>query len=73
MQKTNKIIYAFIDSQNLNLAIRDQGWVLDFSRFRKYLYEKHKVTRAYIFIGYHPDNKKLFLSLRERCGLCFDF
>ena len=22
--------YAFIDSQNLNLSIRDQGWVLDF-------------------------------------------
>ena len=24
--------YAFIDSQNLNLAIRDQGWTLDFKR-----------------------------------------
>jgi hypothetical protein len=29
--------FAFIDSQNVNLAIRDQGWVLDFERFRKYL------------------------------------
>ncbi len=32
--------YAFIDSQNVNLAIRDQGWVLDFARFRIYLREK---------------------------------
>jgi len=26
--------YAFIDSQNLNLGIRVQGWELDFARFR---------------------------------------
>ena len=25
--------YAFIDSQNLNLSIRDCGWQLDFKRF----------------------------------------
>ena len=29
--------YAFIDSQNLNLAIRDQGWALDFKRLRKFV------------------------------------
>ncbi len=34
--KTEDNNYAFIDSQNLNLSIRDQGWVLDFRRFRKY-------------------------------------
>jgi uncharacterized LabA/DUF88 family protein len=33
-QKTNKNNYAFIDGQNLNLAIRDSGWKLDFKRFR---------------------------------------
>ena len=26
MSKTKENNYAFIDSQNLNLAIRDQGW-----------------------------------------------
>ncbi len=25
--------YAFIDSQNVNLGIKDQGWTLDFARF----------------------------------------
>ena len=41
MEKNN---YAFIDSQNLNLAIRDLGWILDFKKFRVYLKEKYQVT-----------------------------
>ena len=28
-----KSIYVFIDSNNLNLAIKDCGWELDFARF----------------------------------------
>jgi len=43
--------YAFIDSQNLNLAIREQGWLLDFKRFRVYLAEKYAVNKAFLFIG----------------------
>ena len=27
--------FAFIDSQNLNLSIRNQGWLLDYKKFRK--------------------------------------
>jgi hypothetical protein len=44
--------YAFIDSQNLNLSIRNLGWKLDFRRFRVYLTEKFNVLRAYLFVGY---------------------
>lgn len=29
--------FAFIDSQNINLSIRDQGWVLDFAQLRNNL------------------------------------
>lgn len=43
--KENKNNFAFIDSQNLNLSIRDLGWKLDFKRFRKYLVDKYNVTR----------------------------
>ena len=57
--------YAFIDSQNLNLAIRDQNWMLDFRRFRKYLEDKYKVSKAFIFIGYIPTNQSLYVSLQE--------
>ncbi len=62
MRKNN---YAFIDSQNLNLAIRDLGWALDFKRFRKYLEDKYSVSRAFIFIGYIATNESLYTSLQE--------
>lgn len=29
--------FAFIDSNNLHLAIKDLGWSLDYGRFREYL------------------------------------
>lgn len=57
--------YAFIDSQNLNLAIRDQGWRLDFRKFRRYLQDKFNVTKAYLFIGYIPQNELLYLRLQQ--------
>ena len=43
--------YAFIDSQNLNLGVKSQGWDLNFSRFRQLLRDKYKVEKAYLFIG----------------------
>ncbi|MGD0077330.1 MAG: NYN domain-containing protein [Sedimentisphaerales bacterium] len=58
--------FAFIDSQNLNLAIRDQGWTLDFGRFRKYLADKYGVVRAFLFIGYLPTNQNLYTTLQQQ-------
>jgi uncharacterized LabA/DUF88 family protein len=57
--------YAFIDSQNLNLAIKDQGWNLDFERFRIYLKDKYGVTKAFIFIGYIQTNQSLYTALQK--------
>ena|SRR3989338_2341362 len=57
--------YAFIDSQNVHLSIRDQGWVLDWKRFRIYLRDKYSVKKAFIFIGYVPANEFLYTSLQE--------
>ena len=57
--------YAFIDSQNLNLAIRDQGWVLDFGKFRQYLDRKYDVNKAFIFIGYVYENQDLYTNLQK--------
>lgn len=56
--------YAFIDSQNLNLSIRDLGWRLDFARFRIFLKERYGVSKAYIFVGYVSSNEKLYSFLR---------
>jgi len=32
--------FAFIDSQNVNLGIKELGWKLDWKKFRVYLKEK---------------------------------
>lgn len=57
--------YAFIDSQNLNLAIRAQGWMLDFKRFKKYLSDKYQVSKAFLFIGYVAQNQSLYTGLQK--------
>ena len=57
--------YAFIDSQNLNLSIKQQGWKLDFKRFRIYLQQKYNVTKAFLFIGYIASNQRLYDTLQS--------
>ncbi len=59
-------IYAFIDSQNLNLGVKSQGWNLDWRKFRQYLRNKYGVTKAYLFIGNKPGNEKLYESLERK-------
>lgn len=61
----NQKAYAFIDSQNLNLGVRSQGWVLDFSRFRVYLKDKYHAEKAFLFIGYMVGNQSLYTSLQK--------
>ena len=57
--------YAFIDGQNLYLSIREQGWRLDFARFRVYLRDEYGVDKAFLFIGYIATNQKLYTSLQD--------
>ena len=59
------IVYAFIDSQNLNLGILSLGWKLNFIRFRQYLTDKYKVSKALLFLGYLKSNKKLYNFLSK--------
>jgi uncharacterized LabA/DUF88 family protein len=63
--RSKKNNYAFIDSQNLNLSIQDQGWNLDFRRFKIYLKDKFNVTKAFLFIGYIPTNESLYTRLQK--------
>lgn len=59
------VVYAFIDSQNLNLGTQASGWKLDFGKFRLYLKNKYGVERAYLFIGQLVGNESLYTSLSE--------
>ncbi len=67
---TDRKNFAFIDSQNLNLAIRAQGWFLSFRKFRVYLREKYGVDRAYMFIGFIQGNQSLYNALQEAGFIC---
>ncbi len=62
--------YAFIDSQNVNLAIRGLGWRLDWIRFRVYLREHYGVEQAYLFVGYIEGNTSLYTALQKAGFLC---
>jgi uncharacterized LabA/DUF88 family protein len=64
-KSSKEATYAFIDSQNLNLSIRAQGWMLDFKRFRVYLYDKYQIDKAFLFIGYILKNKNLYEYLKK--------
>lgn len=57
--------YAFIDSQNVNLSIQDQNWKLDWKKFRKYLSDKYKITKAFLFIGFVPQNQSIYTNLQQ--------
>lgn len=60
-----KKVYAFIDSQNLNLGVRSQGWQIDYSKFRLYLKNKYGVEKAFMFIGLVQNNQKLYTALQS--------
>jgi uncharacterized LabA/DUF88 family protein len=58
-------VYAFIDSQNLNLGVQKFGWKLDWRKFRRFLEDEYGVTKAYLFIGYIPENEALYEQMHE--------
>ncbi|MDP3976156.1 MAG: NYN domain-containing protein [bacterium] len=57
--------FAFLDGQNVHLAVKELGWQIDWGKFRIYLKEKYHVQRAYIFLGYVSRNEGLYNFLRN--------
>jgi len=58
-------VFAFIDSQNLNLGVKSQGWNLDWRKFRQYLRNKYNVSKVFLFIGYKPGNEFLYTHMQQ--------
>ena len=58
-------VYAFIDSQNLNIGTQKFGWKMNWARFRQFLSERYNVEKAYMFIGYIPENEDLYDKMHE--------
>lgn len=74
-KKKHSIVYAFIDSQNLNLGTNKdirrggkliyKGWKSDFKKFKRYLKDKFRVNKIFLFIGYIKQNEKLYEHLQS--------
>ena len=56
--------FAFIDSQNVNLGIRQSGWRIDWKKIRSYLNYEYDISKAYLFLGFIPGNTSLYNSLQ---------
>ncbi|MFT4532482.1 MAG: uncharacterized LabA/DUF88 family protein [Candidatus Saccharimonadales bacterium] len=63
--KPKKPNYAFIDSQNLNLGVQRAGWKMDWKKFRQFLTDEYGVEKAFMFIGYIPDNESLYQQMKD--------
>jgi uncharacterized LabA/DUF88 family protein len=72
MSSNNNIVYAFIDSQNINLGTLADGWKLDWGKFRLFLRNKYGVKKAFLFIGYIKKNISLYDYL-EKVGFILIF
>ena len=57
--------FAFIDGNNLHMAVRDLGWRIDHKRFRVFLRERYQVEKAYYFVGFVEYNAGLYQHLQE--------
>lgn len=60
-----KQVYAFIDSQNLNVSTQKLGWKMDWAKLRMFLADKYGVTKAFMFIGYVPEFEDMYVQLHE--------
>jgi len=58
-------VFAFIDSQNLNVSTQKFGWKMDWQKFRQFLADKYGVSKAFMFIGYIPENESLYEQMHE--------
>lgn len=72
MDPDRKANIAYIDAANLDKALKDLGWTMDYRKFRIWLSSKYKVERAYIFIGYIPGHNNLY-GYFKRCGFSLVF
>lgn len=63
-KKTPKV-YAFIDSQNVNVSTQKFGWKMDWRKFRRFLKDKYGVSQAFMFIGYVPEYQDMYEFLHD--------
>lgn len=57
---------AFVDSQNLYLGAKADGWLVDHRCFCVYLKDKYKCSEIYLFIGnIRDEHSKMYTELQK--------
>lgn len=64
-RRNKQRVYAFIDSQNLNVSTQRLGWKMDWHKFRMFLADKYGVNKAFMFIGYMPEHEDMYHQLHD--------
>ena len=64
---------AFIDGQNLYLGTMQNGWAIDYKKFRTYLKDKYGVEEAYYFLGFISEEQRELYNSLQKAGfiVCF--
>ncbi len=73
MKMNNSHNYAFIDGQNLHLGTVEDGWKIDFKKFKIYLSDKYAVNKIYYFLGYFSEQEKCLYKNLEDAGFTIIF
>jgi uncharacterized LabA/DUF88 family protein len=58
---------AYIDGSNLYMGIKELGGELDYVQLYRWLLDKYRIQKAYIFMGYIAEQKNLYKYL-EKAG-----
>lgn len=64
---------AFIDGQNLHLGTTQNGWKVNYKRFRKYLRDKYNVEEAAYYFGFVDESQQDLYSNLQRAGFIVSF
>lgn len=67
-----KTVGVYIDGANLHKGSIELGHVLDYKKFRGWLWQKFGAETAYLFLGLIPKHTKLYQRLQE-CGYILIF
>jgi len=46
--------------------MKSLGWSLDYLKFRKYLWDKYHVQKAYVCIGFMPENQAMYTRFQQQ-------
>ncbi|MFW5887414.1 MAG: NYN domain-containing protein, partial [Bacteriovoracia bacterium] len=56
---------VFIDGANLHKSAKELGFNIDYKKFYGWLKQKYRADSVYLFLGYIPENEKVYKKLEK--------